>query len=60
MSKCLQAYRLIGVVLLEDLLRFLLPAVGEEHDDLVAVGPRHVHLRDERVKRFKSAIEESE
>lgn len=42
----LRSYRLIGIVFLKDLLRLLLPAVGEEHDDLVAVGPRHVHLGD--------------
>lgn len=41
---CLQAsdlrpHRLIGVVFLEDLLCLLLSTVGEEHDDLITVGP---------------------
>lgn len=32
-------YRLVEVGILEDLLGLLLPSVGEQHDDLVAVGP---------------------
>lgn len=40
----LRPHRLIGVVSLEDLLCFLLSAVGEEHDDLITVGPRNILL----------------
>lgn len=43
---CLRSYPLIRIVFLKDLLHLLLSAVSEEHDDLVAVGPRHVHLGD--------------
>lgn len=43
-GQCLRSYLLIGIVFLKDLLGLLLAAVSEEHDDLVAVGPRHVHL----------------
>lgn len=34
-----RCYRLVEVGILEDLLGLLLPSVGEQHDDLVAVGP---------------------
>lgn len=40
----LRPHRLIGVVFLEDLLCLFLSAIGEEHDDLITVGPRNVHL----------------
>lgn len=49
---CLQSYRLIGIVFFKDLLRLLFSSVSEEHDNLVTVGPWHIHLRETKVKRL--------
>lgn len=48
------SYRLIRIVLSEDLLCLLLSSVSEEHDDLVAVGPCHICLSDKKVHFFLS------
>ena len=51
-----ESYRLLRVEFLEDLLRPLLSSVREQHDDLVAVGPRHVRLLDTRRQRLQPRL----
>lgn len=46
------SYRLIRIVLFEDLLCLLLSSVSEKHDDLVAVGPCHICLSEKKVNYF--------